>query len=59
MKINYHEKRLKKRKNNRSLRLISFPISVGIVPDILLIFKYLGIKIEKELSQKEIKKKKK
>ena len=64
MKKNYDKKRFKKNKEkNRLLRLIRFLISVGIVPDILLLYKNLwNIKKrenENELRQKEIQKKEK
>ena len=38
------KREIKKEKNNILRRAVSFPISVGIVPDILLFFKNLGLK---------------
>ena len=58
MKQDYHEKRFKKRKNNRVLREVRPPTIVGIVPARVVVFKYLGDKkkreIETELPRKEI-----
>ena len=58
MKKDYYKKRFKKKKENSSLRLIRFSISVGIVPSISLLYKSLGRENEKGISQNEIKKKK-